>query len=197
MTYRRIGWRSGTALSLAGMLLATTGTAAAAQAGPVEWSMASCVTVDTAATEISAEAAAGFFVLVGSVTQCDPVVAKGGFRLGTYPETAPTGDAPGYNVRLFPSAVAGSVRRYGAYAVPQRAGTYGVCVLAGELQRVDCRKFVVTGSGRTATVAVSQLDTNSPLVDKAVTTTPYTGSITPPGVKGDPETTNPACGTCF
>jgi hypothetical protein len=191
----RNSWRSSVALALTGVLLATTGTPA--QADPVEWTMASCVTVDATATELSGERAAGYFILLGSVTQCDPVAAKGGFRLGTYPATASTGEAPGYNVRLFSSAVAGSVRRYGAYAVPQTAGTYGLCVLAGELQRVDCLKAVVTGSGTIATMVVTPLETNSPLVDKTVTTTPYTGSIAPPRPKGSTSPTDPACGTCF
>lgn len=180
------------AASIAATLLTT---AAPAQADPVPWAMAPCVTMSS--MEPASKHYSTYIVLEGFAVQCDPVVENGGFRLATYSSAAPTGDAPGYNVRLFPSATVGAVRHFGATAVPATVGEYGVCVLAGQLERVACYwvRVASTTAGDLNVVAVP-LATDASLVDKDVVTTPYTGTILPPPPKSPPKT-NPACGTCF
>lgn len=175
--------------AITGLLL---GTAATARAGTIPWAMAPCATVD--ALEIGSEHYRGYYVLQGRVSQCGPTVADGGFRLATYAADKPTGDAPGYNVRLFGSAAVGAVRPFGAAAVPLTPGEYGVCVLAGQDERIGCYRFVVSGSG--VSILPTELSPDAPLVNKAVVTSPYTGALRPPAAIKDGGT-DPACGTCF
>jgi hypothetical protein len=183
------GHRAAAVVSITAILLALP---AHAHADTVTWAMAPCVTVDS--MELAAEHPSRFVVIEGWVTQCGPAVDNGGFRLATYQLDAPVGVARGYNVRLFGSAIPGAARHFGAAVVPKTPGEYGVCVLAGQLERVACSRVVVTAEPDGVRPAVQPLASDAPLVDKSVVTTPYTGAITPPTKQ---ETTDPACGTCF
>jgi hypothetical protein len=184
--------RLATVALIAGVLLTAAGPA---QADTVTWSMAPCVTgVDM---EPSPRNYAGYVVLEGAATQCGPVTDNGGFRIAAYPANATTGTAPGYNTRLFRSTVVGESRSFGVAALPMISGEYGVCVLAGQDQRLGCYRAVVTTGGGDATAVLRPLATDAALVAKEVVMTPYTGAIIPPRAPGKSNPTNPACGTCF
>ncbi|HEU5108094.1 MAG TPA: hypothetical protein VFT95_06010, partial [Micromonosporaceae bacterium] len=115
-------------------------------------------------------------------------------RIATYRPGRATGDAPGYNVRLFPSAAVGTVRLFGAAVVPSTPGEYGVCVLAGADDRVHCGLVTVTKqAGSTVPRAVLwPLPTDAPLVARDVVAGTFTGEIGPP-----PGDFGGNCGTCF
>ena len=178
--------------SITGILLA--GSAAPARAADsVDWTMAPCVTVEGMQP--------GFMLnwlynmVEGAVAQCGPVVEAGGFRIATYSPDEATGFAPGYNVRLFDSTEVGEVRYFGAAALPAEEGEFGLCVLAGDNERVGCYRAEVTFGESTYEDVLSPLPTDDPLVDKDVVTSPYTGARGPTrGVETGPR---PACGTCF
>ena len=154
------------------------------------WRMAPCVQAEGMLMEPSGENYLGTLVLQGWAVQCAPVVLGGGFRIATYPAGEPVGYAPGYNVRSFGSTAVGAVRSFGALAVPNTPGEYGVCVLGGGSARVSCQQVIVAGDAAGSSWRLIAPD--SPLVDKDVVATPPTGAIVP----GD-EDVNPACGTCF
>lgn len=178
--------------SITGLLLA--GSAAPARgAGPVDWTMAPCVTVEAMQP--------GFMLnwlynmVEGTVSQCGPVAEAGGFRIATYYPDQATGFAPGYNVRLFASTAVGEVSHFGMAALPTEEGEFGLCVLAGDNERVGCYRAVVTEGEWTYEDVLYPLATDDPLVDKDVVTSAYTGARGPTrGVDNGPR---PACGTCF
>lgn len=186
--------RWATAVSIIATLVAGAQPARAADDGnTVAWTMAPCVTVG----EMWQYPLGNwqYNLLEGSVAQCDPVVDSGGFRIATYRPDSETGSAPGHNVRLFASAEPGQVRHFVAAALPVDEGVYGVCILAGANERFGCLRVEVSEGETTFIDVISPLATDDPLVDKDVTTTPFTGSFNPPrpGEVGP----KPACGTCF
>ena len=179
-------------VSITGMLLA--GSAAPARAAdPADWTMAPCVTVVD--MQPGLDQSRLYNVVEGAVAQCGPVVEAGGFRLATYRPDGATGYAPGYNVRLFASTDVGEVRDFGAAALPTEEGEFGLCVLAGDNERVGCYRAEVTFGESTYEDVLSPLPTDDPLVDKDAITSPYTGASGP--TRGEENSAWPACGTCF
>ncbi|MEV6596807.1 hypothetical protein AB0M36_08085 [Actinoplanes sp. NPDC051346] len=167
---------------------------AARQAEPVPWAMAPCATAHLSETELDPDGS--WFVTFGGAVQCVPVVSGGGIRLATYPAGESTGTAPGYNVRLFPSADPGASRAFGAATMPRRAtGEYGVCVLAGDDSRISCARVTISkDSSGVPRAATEPLDPDAPLVTKQVVAGTYTGTVHPPTRPGNPVG---VCGTCF
>jgi hypothetical protein len=182
------GWAA--TVTISAMVLA--GSAAPARAAdPVRWRMAPCVTL--LAMRPTPEAL--YNTVEGWVSQCRPVVRAGGFRIATYRADQATGTAPGYNVRLFDSTRVGKVSHFGVDALPQDEGVFGICVLAGHNERVACLSAVIVRGAEGYEDTLSPLDTDDPLVDKAVVTTPYTGARAPN--RGVVIGGLPACGSCF
>jgi hypothetical protein len=178
--------------SITGILLA--GSAAPAHAAdPVAWTMAPCVTVEAMQPALNTDHL--YNVVEGTVSQCRPVVRAGGFRIATYRPDGATGFAPGYNVRLFGSTRAGKVSHFGVAALPTEEGVFGVCVLAGDNERVGCYRAEITRGEESYEDVLFPLPTDDPLVDKDVVTSPYTGSRFPS--TGVIIGGQPACGTCF
>lgn len=143
--------------------------------------------------EVEPEYGSHIMVLNGAAVQCAPIVEYGGFRVATYLPDEPTGTAPSWNARRFHTAEEGSIRSFGAAALPWRAGEYAVCVLGVGLERLACGLAVLTSTqnGGFRTILTS-LPTDSPLVDKEVSAGPYTGRFSPPRGGGTGH-----CATCF
>jgi hypothetical protein len=121
------------------------------------------------------------------------VALSGGVRIATYTHAAAAGAAPGFNIRLFADASPGTVRYFGVAAVPAAPGEYGVCVLAGDYERISCVTVSVLLDLSRPSATVRPLATDAPLVAKPVFTSPYTGAIGPATKDG----TVGHCGTCF
>lgn len=184
------GWAATTLLT--GLMLAASAAPARA-ADPVPWTMAPCVTVETMQSGPMLNWL--YNVVEGTVAQCGPVVEGGGFRVATYRADQATGTAPGYNVRLFASTEIGAVSHFGMAALPTEEGEFGLCVLAGDNERVGCFRAVVALGEWTYEDTLFPLSTQDPLVDRPVVTSPYTGARGPSrGVSVGPR---PACGSCF
>jgi hypothetical protein len=178
--------------AVAGLLLAD---AESVQAAEPVWNMAPCVTVDS--MKRSATESQNYIMLDVKVAQCATIVAGGGFRLATYAAGAPTGDAPGYNVRHFDPASPGIAESFTMAAAPASAGPYGVCVLAGQNRRVGCVRLTVARTDDRLKIDVRPLHNAAQLVGKDVVTTPYTGVHFPESMAGGAGRTGNACGTCY
>lgn len=185
-----------TAVLVAGAVLASA-PASAAPGHPahsstaIPWNQAPCATATL--SEAQWDDGGRLFVLNGAATQCDPTVGGGGFAVATYRADQPTGSAPGYNIRLFPSDAPGAVRPFGV-AIPSTAGDHAVCVVIADNQRVTCATVTIsTGTGGRSAV-LTPLAADAPLVAKNVDIGTYTGAVGPPRRPGN---TNPTCGTCF
>jgi hypothetical protein len=164
-----------------------------ASAAPVPWTMAPCATADLFESEVDGNG--GWVVVTGTAVQCAPAVSGGGVRIAVYPADRAVGIASGYNVRLFPSAEPGADRVFTAAVAKPVAGEYGVCVLAGDDQRIACALISVTRPVPTRiSVTMRPLTPADPLVVKPVSVSPYTGTVMPPAY-GDPG--GGVCGSCF
>lgn len=162
---------------------------APAQAAPL-WSMAECVEADLRTAQQDTESE--WLVLSGTGTACVPVSSTDGFRIATYRPGEPTGVGKGYNIRLFDRAYTGQrpARDFAAAIGRAEPGEYGVCLLAGDNERVGCGLITVVEDEKVVTVTLTPLPVDAPLVAKAVVTSPYTGRSNPPVTGG-------VCATCF
>jgi hypothetical protein len=186
----------------AAVLLLLLGAPAPAQADAIEWNMAPCV--EPRLGGFHWDHTGKVLVLRGTGTECPPAVEHGGFALATYRPGGETGSAPGYNIRLFETAGGGDTltfdeypvfRDFGAVVVPNREGEYGVCMLAGADERIQCVLATVARDSSGNWVGTTEpLATDAPLVDRVARIGEYTGAVRPPVKEGGPVGN---CGTCF
>lgn len=183
------------ATSAAAVLLAAAPCAAAAADPPsdIRWVYPVCMraTLSGAAWD----AGAGMIVVTGTAERCRTLWTLPGFfagyRIATYVEGAPTAEAAGHNVRIFPAGTAlDTPVPFGAAVVPAHGGVYGVCVIrtTTELTRTCAAVTVTTGGTGTPAATVQPISSDAPLVRKPLDERPYAGTYGPP---------DGFCGSCF
>ncbi|MFI5843858.1 hypothetical protein ACIA8K_29580 [Catenuloplanes sp. NPDC051500] len=177
------------AVFLTALLAVLAGPVPASAAAPAPWTLAPCATA-APPDGIARDSAVGWFVITGGPLECAPTVDGGGVSLVVYRPDTDLGQSAAYQARLFQTINAR--RGFGIAAMTAVPGEYGVCLLAGEHERITCVRVIVAENRVSATI--TPLDINDPLVAKEATITPFAGQVSPPQRPGQP---NPTCGTCF